>query len=289
MVQFTEPINETSLDTPETRFAAAAAQNALDMTKAFKLDALHTLVRHLFAGPTRRITETVFHYDGLVGSKGLVDSSTWMLEQFTHSVQVEGHLPPSAGPLLIVSNHPGMVDAMAIFAHTPRRDLRIIAAERPVLRLLPNILPYLIFVPEDPQRRLPVIRTAAAHLRTGGALLNFPAGQIEADPALHPDADRSLARWSDSVELLARLVPDLTILPVAVSGVISRRALRHPLTRLYRTTKQREWVAATLQVMLPHYRDSRVVVRFGQPIHALRQPLPAVIDQMRDLIQQSSH
>jgi hypothetical protein len=89
--------------------------------------------------------------------------------------------------------------------------------------------------------------------------------------------------------MLARLVPDLTILPVAVSGVISRQALRHPLTRLYRTTKQREWVAATLQVMLPRYRDTRVVVRFGQPIHALRQPLPAVIDQMRDLIQQSIH
>jgi 1-acyl-sn-glycerol-3-phosphate acyltransferase len=204
-------------------------------------------------------------------------------------VQVDGHLPPPTGPLLIVSNHPGMVDAMAIFAHTPRCDLRILAAERPVLRLLPNILPYLIFVPEESQRRLPVIRAATAHLREGGALLNFPAGQIEADPALHPDADRSLARWSDSVDMLARLVPDLTILPVAVSGVISRQALRHPLTRLYRTTKQREWVAATLQVMLPRYRDTRVVVRFGQHIHALRQPLPAVIDQMRDLIQQSIH
>jgi 1-acyl-sn-glycerol-3-phosphate acyltransferase len=278
---------EYSLDTTGRRFAAAAAQNALDMTKAFKLDALHALVGHLFARPARRITETVFYYDWLVGSKGLVDSSTWLLEQFTHSVQVEGHLPAPAGPLLIVSNHPGMVDAMAIFAHIPRRDLRIIAAERPVLRLLPNILPYLIFVPEDPQRRLPVIRTAAAHLRAGGALLNFPAGQIEADPALHPDADRSLASWSGSVDMLARLVPDLTILPVAVSGVISRQALRHPLARLYRTAKQREWVAATLQVMLPRYRDSRVIVRFGQPMHAVHQPLPAVIDQMRNLIRQS--
>lgn len=282
-------MTEYSLDTTESRFATAAAQNALDMTKAFKFDALHGLVRHLFAGPARRITETVFHYDWLVGSKGLVASSTWLLEQFTHSVEVAGHLPPPAGPLLIVSNHPGMVDAMAIFAHIPRHDLRIIAAERPVLRLLPNILPYLIFVPEDPQRRLPVIRTAAAHLRSGGALLNFPAGQLEADPALHPDADSSLASWSDSVDMLARLVPGLTILPVAVSGVISRQALRHPLARLYRTAKQREWVAATLQVMLPRYRDSRVVVRFGQPIHAVRQPLPAVIDQMRDLIQQSIH
>jgi hypothetical protein len=270
----------------EANFAAAAAQNALDMTKAFRLDPLHGVLRRLFAAPARRITETVFHYDRLVGSEGLAAGSVWLLEQFTRSVRVYGEPPPSGGPLLIVSNHPGMVDAMAIFAQVQRPDLRILAAERPILRLLPNILPHLILVPDDPQRRLPAVRKAAGHLRSGGALLNFPGGQIEPDPALHSDAADSLAGWSDSIDLLARLVPNLAVLPVAVSGVISPAALRHPLARLYRTPRQREWVAATLQVMLPRYRDTAVAVHFGQPVIAASGT--PVIDQMRALLRQAS-
>jgi hypothetical protein len=167
-----------------------------------------------------------------------------------------------------------------------RDDLRILAAERPILRLLPNIMPYLIFVPDDPQRRLSAVRAATSHLRAGGALLNFPGGHIEPDPALHEDAAKCLDQWTDSLDLLARLVPDLTVLPTAVSGVISTTALRNRLTKLYGSDKQREWVAATLQVMLPAYRDTDVTVRFGQPVRGTAQPTVQVIEQMRVLIRQ---
>jgi 1-acyl-sn-glycerol-3-phosphate acyltransferase len=272
----------------EARFAAAAEQNALDMTKAFRLDRLHGVIGRLFSGPAHRITETVFQYDHRVGSEGLAASSVWLLEQFTQSVQVIGDPPPVHGPLLIVSNHPGMVDAMAIFAQVQRPDLRILAAERPILRLLPNIMPYLIFVPDDPQRRLSAVRAAASHLRAGGSLLNFPGGHIEPDPALHPDAADCLRHWTDSLDFLARLVPGLTIVPAAVSGVISTSALRHPLARLYRSPKQREWAAATLQVMLPRYRDTRVTVRFGQPVQDAQKPTSLVIEQMRELMAQAA-
>jgi 1-acyl-sn-glycerol-3-phosphate acyltransferase len=268
-------------------FAVAAEQNALDMTKALKLERLHSLIGWFFSVPARRITETIFQYDRLVGSEGLATGSAWLLEQFTRFVVV-GMPPPSYGPLLIVGNHPGMVDAMAICAQVPRDDLRILAAERPILRLLPNVLTRLIFVPDDPQRRLSAIRATASHLRTGGSLLTFPGGNIEPDPALHADAANCLQYWSDSLDLLARLVPKLTIVPAVTSGVISTNALRHPLSRLYRTAKQREWVAATLQVMLPRYRDTQVTLRFGKPIHSTTQPTPLVIEQMRSLIAQSA-
>jgi 1-acyl-sn-glycerol-3-phosphate acyltransferase len=267
-------------------FTVAAEQNALDMTKAFKLERLHGLIGWFFGVPARRITETIFQYDRLVGSEGLATGSAWLLEQFTRFVVV-GAPPPAYGPLLIVANHPGLVDAMAICAQVPRNDLRILAAERPMLRLLPNVLTHLIFVKDDPQRRLSAIRAAASHLSTGGSLLTFPSGNIEPDPALHPDAANCLQSWSDSLDLLARLVPNLTIVPTVTSGVISTNALRHPLSRLYRTAKQREWVAATLQVMLPRYRDTQVTLRFGKPIHATARPTPLVIEQMRSLIAQS--
>ena len=268
-------------------FAAAAEQNALEMTKALKLERLHSLIGWFFSVPARRITETIFQYDRLVGGEGLAAGSAWLLEQFARVVVV-GKPPPSYGPLLVVGNHPGMVDAMAICAQVPRDDLRILAAERPILRLLPNVLTHLIFVPDDPQRRLSAIRATASHLRTGGSLLTFPGGNIEPDPALHSDAANCLEYWSDSLDLLARLVPELTIVPAVTSGVISANALRHPLSRLYRTAKQREWVAATLQVMLPSYRDTQVTLRFGKPIHSTTQPTPLVIEQMRSLFAQSA-
>jgi len=267
-------------------FAVAVEQNALDMTKAFKLARLHSLIGWLFSLPARRITETIFHYDRLVGSEGLATGSAWLLKQFTRFVVV-GMPPPAYGPLLIVGNHPGMVDAMAICAQVARDDLRILAAERPILRLLPNVLTRLIFVPDDPQRRLPAIRAAASHLSAGGSLLTFPGGNIEPDPALHPDAANCLQHWSDSLDLLSRLVPKLAIVPTVTSGVISTSALRHPISRLYRTAKQREWVAATLQIMLPRYRDTQVTLRFGTPIHSTTEPSPLVIEQMRSLIAQS--
>jgi Acyltransferase len=208
----------------EARFEAAVEQNALDMTKAFKLQRLYSLMARFFSVPARRITETVFQFDRLVGSEGLATGSVWLLEQFTRLVVV-GIPPPAHGPLLIVGNHPGMVDAMAICAQVRRDDLRILAAERRILRLLPNILRHLIVVPTDPKRRLSAIRAAASHLRAGGSLLNFPGGNIEPDPALHPDAANCLQNWSDSPDLLAQLVPELTIVPAATSGVISKSAL----------------------------------------------------------------
>jgi 1-acyl-sn-glycerol-3-phosphate acyltransferase len=275
-----------SFDAKTKNFAMAAEQNALDMTKAFKLGRLHHLIGWLFSVPARRITEAIFLYDRLVGSEGLATGSAWLLGQFARFVVV-GMPPPAYGPLLIVGNHPGLVDAMAICAQVSRDDLRILAVERPILRLLPNVLTRLIFVPDDPQRRLSAIRAAASHLSAGGSLLTFPGGSIEPDPALHPDAANCLQYWSDSLDLLARLVPKLTIVPTVTSGVISTNALRHPLSRLYRTAKQREWVAATLQVMLPRYRDTEVTLRFGKPIHSTTEPTPLVIEQMRSLIAQS--
>ena len=269
-------------------FSTAVAQNTLDMVKAFKLDHASLpgrLSARLFRGPVSRVTRTVFQYDQRVGQQGLALSSAWLLDHFTRCVRVH-NLPslPDHQPLLITSNHPGLVDAMAIFASVECGDLRIIAAERPILRLLPNITRHLIFLPDDPGRRLPAIREAASHLRGGGTLLTFPAGKIEPDPALYPTAAGSLANWSESVNLFARLVPGLQVLPVAVSGVISPDALRHPLTRLYRTPAQQSWVAATLQIMLSRYHDVEVDLRFGRLLPVGPSIAADIHDEMRLLV-----
>jgi hypothetical protein len=142
-------------------------------------------------------------------------------------------------------------------------------SEREILRLIPNIRSRLLFVSPRTGSRSGLLRDAANHLRRGRALLTFPAGTIEPDPSVR--VVDTLAGWSDSSELLVRLVPETIVLPIAVSGVISRTAHRHPIARRFADAREREWAAATLQVLFRHLRDTRTRVAIGAPISS-RQP-----------------
>jgi 1-acyl-sn-glycerol-3-phosphate acyltransferase len=219
--------------------------------------------------PARRLARQVATYDGIVGERGLAAGGAWALERMSRDAEVRGreNVPPE-GPLLLVSNHPGLADAVALFAAAPREDLRVVAAERPLLEALPNTRGYLLTVSESSPGRLGVVRAASRHLRQGGAVLTFPGGRIEPDPAVLPGAVEALGRWSSSVDLFARLTPGLTVVPVVVSGVVSPAALRNPLTRLRRRRRDREWLAATLQMLVPALRNVRVRVEFGSPVQS---------------------
>ncbi|HEU4847668.1 MAG TPA: hypothetical protein VFT03_05675, partial [Rubrobacteraceae bacterium] len=149
-----------------------------------------------------------------------------------------------------------------------------------------------ITVSEGSSGRLGAVRTAARHLKRGGALLTFPGGEIEPDPAVLPGAQEALGRWSESLDLFARLVPGLTVVPAVVSGVLSPTALRNPLIFVRRQPRDREWLAATLQMLTPALRDVTTRVAFGEPVCAeevtdgnVRQ---AVLGETRRLIERCS-
>jgi putative hemolysin len=178
---------------------------------------------------------------------------------------------PPRGPVIIVANHPGMTDTVALFTSLASRpDLRVIASDRPFLRALPNVARQMIFLPDEKGGRMAVIRTAARHLEEGGALLTFPAGEIEPDPATFGPqrAAASLQNWSSSYTLFARLAPRTRFVPALVSRVISPDAQRHPLTLLRRTARNKEKLAAALQVAVPRYRDLVAKVTFGSALDA---------------------
>ena len=247
---------------------------AEDLIRAFGLGWLEPGVFRaalglLSAVPTRRLADQILAYDEIVGGSGLPSGGSWALEKMAREVRVVGaDGVPREGPLLVASNHPGLADAVALFAAVPREDLRVIAAERPLLSALPNTSRALITVGEAPHERFSAARRAARHLRAGGAVLTFPGGKIEPDPAVLPGAAEALGAWSGSVDLFARLSPDLTVVPAVVSGVISHASLRNPLTLIRRDPKEREWLAATLQMLVPALRNVTTKVEFGPPIRA---------------------
>jgi hypothetical protein len=237
--------------------------------------------------PARRLARQILTYDTMVGESGLGTGGAWALKRLSRDTSLEGQENvPRGGPLLLVSNHPGLADAVALFAATPREDLRVIAADRPFLELLPNTSRYLLTIRETSAGRSGVVRAAARHLRGGGAVLTFPGGRIEPDPAVLPGAVEALDRWSSSADLFARLVPGLAVVPVVVSGVISPSALRNPLIHVRRSRRDREWLAATLQVLVPALRNVDARVEFGSPIHAEPGAVgDAVIEQVRRLME----
>ena len=224
------------------------------------------LLRWLFRPAARRFAQTVAAFDAEVGERGLQAGSEWLLKQMTRKLEVAGRENiPADGPALILANHPGMADTIALFTSLPRPDLRVLALARPFLHALPNVSRQLIYVPAEGDR-MPVVRAAARHLREGRAVLTCPAGEIEPDPAVLPGAVESLQRWSQSIGLFARLIPQTRVVPAIVSGVVSPAALRNPLIRLRRARKDRERMAAALQVMIPAYQGVTVRVAFGPPL-----------------------
>lgn len=245
--------------------------------------------------PARRFALQMAEFDRKVGEEGLLQASRTALGGFVSRLEVVGqeHIPAN-GPLLVLSNHPGMSDTLALFASLARPDLRIVAAERPFLNALTNVSRQLIYVPEEAGRRMGVVRNVVSHLRRGGAVLTFPAGEIEPDPACMPGAVESLGSWSESIAVFARLAPETSIVVAIVSGVIWPRSLTHPLTYLRKAQKERERIAASLQILAQMLRPSlRLPVRvaFGPALRldALGQGdsaalMAAVTGQARQLM-----
>ena len=274
--------------------------NLDDLVSSFGLEQnpfLASSVQRLFMKPARKFAQQMVDFDNAVGAVGLSEASCRFLQtHYINDLRVHGreHIPAN-GPVLVLSNHPGMTDNISLFAAVNRVDLRVIAMQRPFLESLFHISPQLSYVSDNPSDRMRAVRQVSAHLRHGGVVLTCPAGKIEPDPDVYPGALDSLNNWTDSAGVFVRFAPDTKIVPALISGVIWQRAAHHWLTRIKRTRDERERLAAALQLLAMVVRDARPVtphIRFAKPItldevgstdsKAIHQ---VVINRMRGLIQ----
>ena len=173
--------------------------------------------------------------------------------------------------------------------------------ERPFLQALPALTCYLIYVPEQSQGRMQVMRSMLGVLRGGGAILTFPAGGIEPDPAVIPGAVDSLNTWSESIAIPVRMVPELNIVVAVVSHVLAPQATYHPLTRLRRQKKDRERLGATIQLVVhtlfPRTWPVVTEITFTPPLtgaslvtlHEPQAITRAVVDYARSYVAAASH
>ncbi len=241
---------------------------------------------HIVCAPfILELTRLALKMEGIIARDGdLKGACEWLLSIGAAGIHIHGALNvPRSGPLLFTANHAGLGDAHALLMSSPRRDTRVLAHDFGILPGLRQFRRHVIVV--DAERPEPALRASLRHLRAGGSLLLYPHGEIEADPALNLEsALASLPDWSASIEHFARHAPDLAVVPVATGGVLSRRALRNRLVRLYKDQDKRHFLAATFQMMFACYRDPVINVAYGQALRGDMATRESVVQQMTELL-----
>lgn len=225
-----------------------------ELTKAFALK--HTprsrrLIELVFGKAARSATTVAMDLDRVVGEGGHAAGARWFLPRFVKSHDARGiENIPSSGPFVIAANHPGSIDAVAITAHSTRRDLKFIIGDIEFFKYMPHSCEGFIFAPpkSDTGGRMHVVREAIRHLQSGGGLLIFPRGGIEADPEFMPNADGEFHHWSRSLEIFLKHVPHLQILITIVSGVIAPAAMKNPITWFRKERPDRQRLAFVYQL-----------------------------------------
>ena len=189
---------------------------------------------------------------------------------------------PDTGPVIVVANHPfGGGDAL-VLAHllaARRKDMRMLANS--LLVRMDAVEPWLIGV--DPfgdgatssRRNIGPMKQALAHLRNGGCLGVFPAGEVS---AYCPQHGGILEKpWSRHVAALVRKT-GATVVPICFTGANSwlfhAAGLMHPLLR-----------TALLAHEFLRCQGKEIELRIGQPMPAsawsLNQDDQSMVDAMR--------
>jgi putative hemolysin len=164
---------------------------------------------------------------------------------------------PSRGPALVAADHPtGAMEGVLLLAMLLRirTDVKVLAnrwlARLPAFEQL--VIPVDVFGEHNTQ----ALREALRHLRGGGMLLAFPAGEVARGRWLSRRPQEG--RWQRSFAGLQRLA-DAPVVPVHVDargpGWIERLGALHPLLR-----------TALLPRALLHQRGGPVAVRCGHSI-----------------------
>ncbi|MEY4798171.1 MAG: hypothetical protein RI978_472, partial [Verrucomicrobiota bacterium] len=168
---------------------------------------------------------------------------------FFASAKIEGQLSaswddgclariPRQGPVVVMANHPhGLADGVVAMDFLLRARPDALVVGNKWLAQIPGIRPWLIEVnPFDPDQadlgNLAGTRRILSHLKAGGCILTFPAGEVS-NLSLKHRAVRDPV-WSPQVVRLARRA-NASIVPLHISGGNSRLfhslGLLHPKAR----------------------------------------------------------
>ena len=245
----------TTVDIPFLRrYAINAFGDALGLQPASRLLPFFTPLLWL---PAQIFAYIAARFDAQVAAYGFDEASRRLLPRFSAPIEIAGvENVPTSGPLVVAGNHPGSIDAIALAASVPRKDMKILAYGIPFVKALPHASQHFIFSSDEldsPDRMLSV-RVALRHLRSGGALLIFPSGHIGPDPGSLPGARDYLSNWSRSLQLFLGRVPNVRLQLAFLSHTTLPRFFDHPLARRRNGVARQilaQYLQTVAQIILP--------------------------------------
>jgi hypothetical protein len=234
-----------------------------------------------FEAASRRLAHTLAELDGSLERLGLPAATAAALESFGVTLRVSG-TPPTTGPCLILANHPGAYDALALMTALGRRDLAILAADRSFLRALGRLSRHFVFVADGVASRAGALKRALSTLKRGGAVLHFPAGRIEPDAEFEPVQQRWLEPWQPGVSTLVSACTRAggAVMLAGVCGVHSPYTKRLALNRAAENSG-----VTTLSPLLQLLQRRRDV---AARVHLAYGPSTAVLEAQPEAEQASS-
>ncbi len=232
---------------------------------------MHALFAPLVRIPASHFGRIAAEFYAQVNDLGIRPAARTALQKFYHTITARGiEKIPERGPLLLVSNHPGGLDSLGILSCIPRNDLRALVTDVKFMHLLDYHQRFLFYVDFKVTGGMLALREAIQHLRAGGALLLFAHGEVEPEPECFPGAGDEISRWSPSIEIMLRKVPETLLQIVSVSGAVQARYLRSPLTLIRKLPARRQKLAEFLQVigslLNPKSSPTRLHLTAGEPI-----------------------
>jgi hypothetical protein len=257
----------------------------------------------ILSKPVKRMSAMLVELDRNIAEKGFNQAMIQFKDNFVSSVDLRGaENVPEQGPLLLICNHPAAYDVIIVAACIHRDDLKALASDIDLIQKLPNIANHIIPVPYQISSRLQTVRASINHLKSGGALLIFPRGDVEPDPTISPGAEQSLNGWSPSLELFLRKVPQSISTVAIASGILSKRWFKNPLIRLWKKYEQRQKVAEIFQIaaqlITGKMPKSTPTVNFSAPLSIDQLGgeaapegtlLAAIVEQARALLADHPH
>jgi hypothetical protein len=239
----------------------------------------------LFRRPAGRLGRIAARADEAAATSGISGAARRILPDLSLRVSArETETIPADGPLLVVANHPGGLDSVAILASIPRNDVNVVISDVPFTRAFEAAGRYFVFAPRGPAGRGAALRTAIERLRTGAALLIFPHGDVEPDPEMSPGSPESIGNWSRSLEIMLRKAPGTRLQVAIASGALSPRFAQSPLVRIRRSAPRRQKLAEVLQFIRQVTRPGSVRLdihlSFAEPVEGadliVKGTMPAV-------------
>lgn len=230
-------------------------------------------------------------FNGRVGKIGLGPASLELLKRYYAGVALSSDLEvellrrrlSEGGPTLVLANHPGVVDTLALFhgleAAFGVKDFMVVANDRDFFNAMPAIRERIIPVPSDPALRAAVFAAIEDALKGGRSVVLYPSGDITADPCLAPEIypyDDLLGTWSPSVGLLIARArkrietgqsPPLTVLPVLCGGVLPKGSADAWWMGRNRSRREREAMAVGGILAFKTTRRRTIRLRAGMPLN----------------------